>query len=266
MNAATPFEPLPAAEGGPSHVIRAGRTVRRPSRPWTGTVHALLRHLEDVGYAGSPRVVGSGVDAEGYEVLTYVEGTVAHHQPWSDEGIWQVGRLLRDLHAATASFRPPQDAQWQPWWMHSTAPGAVVGHADAGPWHLVRREGSPVALLDWTLAGPVDPLDEVVSAGWWNAQLHDDDIAERHGLPDAASRARQLRLFLDGYGVPAAAREGFVTRMIEIAVRDCADEAVRARITPDTGDPTALWSLAWRARSAGWTVRHRRLLERAVQE
>ncbi len=264
MNAATPFEPLPAAEGGPSSVIRAGRTVRRPSRPWTGTVHALLRHLEDVGYTGSPRVVGSGVDAEGNEVLTYVDGTVAHHQPWSDEGIWQVGRLLRDLHAATASFRPPQDAAWQPWWMHSTAPGAVIGHADAGPWHLVRREGTPVALLDWTLAGPVDPLDEVVSAGWWNAQLHDDDIAERRQLPDATVRARQLGVFLDGYELSRRGRQGLVDRMIGFTVRDCAAEARAAGVTPDSTDPAPLWSLAWRARAGDWMLRHRRLLERAV--
>jgi aminoglycoside phosphotransferase (APT) family kinase protein len=208
--------------------------------------------------------VGSGVDDAGNEVLTYVEGTVASDRVWSDDAIWEVGRMLRDLHAATASFRPPQDAAWQPWWMHDGGAGRVIGHCDAGPWHVVVREGRPIALIDWTLAGPVDPLDEVVAAGWWNAQLHDDDVAERRHLPGATVRARQLGLFLDGYELSHRGRQGLVDRMIGLAVRDCAAEARMARVTPESTDPTPLWSLAWRARAADWMIRHRRLLERAV--
>ncbi|MEQ4302203.1 aminoglycoside phosphotransferase family protein [Plantactinospora sp. B6F1] len=264
MDSATSFEPLTAAEGGPSQVIRTGQIVRRAAKPWTGTVHALLHHLEEVGFPGSPWVVGTGIDGNGNEMLTYVEGDIMHPHAWTDEGIWQVGRLLRDLHDATASFRPPPGARWQPWWMHREGPDTVIGHCDAGPWHVVARAGRPVAFIDWTLAGPVDRLDEVVGTAWWNAQLHDDDIAERHHLPDSAGRARQLRLFLDGYELPAADRAGLVGRMIEFAIRDCAAEAARARITPESTDPTPLWALAWRARAAGWMIRHRTLLDRAV--
>jgi len=265
VDSASSFEPLTAAEGGPSHVIRSGRTVRRPARPWTGTVHALLRHLEQAGFTGCPRVVGDGLDAGGNEVLTWIEGSIVHPYAWSEEGVWQVGRLLRDLHAATAGFRPPPDAQWQPWWMHRTGPGSVIGHCDAGPWHTIARDGRPVAFIDWTLAGPVDRLDEVVATAWWNAQLHDDDVAERNDLPDAATRARHLRLFLDGYELPPADREGLLSRMIEFAIRDCAAEAASAGITPDSTDPQPLWALAWRARAADWMIRHRTLLDHAIQ-
>ncbi|MEU7905089.1 aminoglycoside phosphotransferase family protein [Actinoplanes sp. NPDC049118] len=264
MVSASSFEPLAAAEGGPSHVIRSGETIRRPAQPFTGTVHALLRHLEDVGFAGAPRVVGDGIDVAGNEVLTYVDGSIVHPHAWTDEGVAQVGRLLRDLHTATAGFRPPPDAVWQHWWMHRQGLDSVIGHCDAGPWHTVARDGAPVAFIDWTLAGPVDRLDEVVATGWWHAQLHDDDVAERNDLPDAATRAGQLRLFLDGYELPRADRPGLVGRMIEFAIRDCAAEAVRAGITPDSADPAPLWALAWRARSAAWMIRHRTLLERAV--
>ncbi|GAA1286822.1 hypothetical protein Psi02_53360 [Planotetraspora silvatica] len=87
-------------------------------------------------------------------------------------------------------------------------------------WHTVVRDGLPVALIDWTLAGPVDRLDEVVACAWWHAQLHGDTVAERNDLPDGATRAGQLRLFLDGYELPAADRDGLVDRMIEFAIRD----------------------------------------------
>ncbi|MFC7530809.1 aminoglycoside phosphotransferase family protein [Actinoplanes sp. GCM10030250] len=263
MVSASSFEPLTAAEGGPSHVFRSGGTIKRSARPWTGTIHALLRHLEEAGFAGAPRVAGDGFDADGNEVLTYVEGSIVHPHAWADENVGQVGTLLRDLHTATSGFRPP-DAVWQPWWMHHQGPDSVIGHCDAGPWHTVARDGVPVAFIDWTLAGPVDRLDEVAATAWWHAQLHDDDIAERHGLPGAATRARQLRLFLDGYGLSRADREGLVSRMIEFAIRDCAAEADRAGITPDSTDPAPLWSLTWRARAARWMIHHRTMLERAV--
>lgn len=266
MASASSFEQLKAADGTRSQVSRSGQTVRRRAEAWTGTIHALLRHLEDVGFTGAPRVVGDGIDAAGNEVLTYIEGETVHPHAWSDDGVWQVGRLLRDLHTATASFAPPAAAKWQPWWMHQPGPGSVIAHCDLGPWNIIVRDGLPVAFIDWEFAGPANVLDEVVATAWWNAQLHDDDIAERQNLPDAATRAHHLRLFLDGYELPTVSRDGLVTRMIEFAIRDCAAEATRARITPTSTDPAPLWSLAWRARAADWMIRHRRLLERAIQK
>ena len=53
-------------------VVRVGDTVRRPVGEWTPAVHALLHHLEDVGFSAAPRVLG--IDAQGREVLTYCEG------------------------------------------------------------------------------------------------------------------------------------------------------------------------------------------------
>jgi hypothetical protein len=74
-----------------------------------------------------------------------------------------------------------------------------------------------------------------------------------------------LALFLDGYELPRADRRGLVDRLIEVAVRDCAAEAIQAGITPESTDPAPLWALAWRARAASWMIRHRPLLERAIQ-
>jgi len=102
----------------------------------------------------------------------------------------------------------------------------------------------PVAFIDWDTAGPISRLDEVAASAWWNAQLHDDDIAERQALPPAGARAAQLRYFLDGYRLPAAERHGLVTRMIEYAIR--------AQVTPDSTDLAPLWAIAWRGRSAAW--------------
>ncbi len=155
------------------------------------------------------------------------------------EGIWAVGRLLRALHDATESFRPPPGAIWKAWFFHSTAAEAIIGHGDTVPWNIVARDGLPVAFIDWEYAGPIDREDELAATGWLNAQLHDDDIAERNNLPSASTRAAQLRRFLDGYELPAAQRAGFVTHMIEYAIRDCAKEAI-APITSLPADPAPI--------------------------
>lgn len=244
----------------PGPVVINGDVVRRPAGPWTPTVHALLAHLERAGFAGSPRAVSAG----GEDVVSYIPGGSVHPHAWSDEGVFQVGCLLRGLHDATAGFVPPAGATWFPWPFASDAPDAIISHRDTGPWNIVARDGLPVAFIDWVTAGPADPLEEVAVTAWLNAQLHDDDIAERQGLPSARARAAQLRCFADGYRLAAGDRRGLVTAMIEYAIRDSAAEAVQAGVTPEAGDRDALWAIAWRARSAAWMVRHRPLLENAL--
>jgi hypothetical protein len=232
---------------------------------------ALLKHLEAVGFEGAPRPVGDGFDADGREAITYIPGTTPHPRAWDDHAIGALGTLLRRLHDATESFQPPADASWQPSFTR-LLPGShpVIGHGDPGPWNVVAQGGIPVAFIDWEFAGPVDALWELAETAWLNAQLHDDDIAERVGLPPAARRSQQVRLLLDAYGLPAAERVGFVDRMIEFAVHSARSEAVRHGVTPDTAtavDPSGypvLWAITWRSRSASWMLRHRQILERAL--
>ena len=250
-------------------VYRSGQVVVRETGPWAATVHSLLRHLEGVGFAGAPRVVGSGFDAQGRETLTYIEGEFTQPGPWSLEGAAAVGGMLRELHRATASYRPPAGAIWAPWFGRPLGgPKRVTGHCDVAPWNIVARNGLPVALIDREFAGPVDPLVELAQACWLNAKLHDDIVAEREGLPPLADRARQLQAMVDAYGLSASQRRGFVDRIIEFVVHDTAWQADDAGVvyktaSPDT-DPQLVWALTWRARAAAWLPRHRSTLQNAL--
>ena len=251
--------------GGRTPVFRKGNTVFRETGPWAPTVHALLRHLERVGYAGAPRVVGSGFDARGRETLTYIEGEFVHPGPWPEEAMPHLGRLLRNLHQATESFLVPDNAVWRPWYGRRLGgPDRVIGHCDMGPWNIVARNRFPVALIDWEVAGPVDPIFDLAQTCWLNAQLHDDDVAERQGLPSADVRARYVRTILDGYELSRSQRVGFVDRIIEFAVHDAAEQVIETNVTPETQDPTPLWAITWRTRGAAWMLRHRAMLQRSL--
>jgi Phosphotransferase enzyme family len=252
--------------GSRTTVHRQGPIVVRDTGPWTPSVHSLLRHLEQVGFPAAPRLVGSGIDPSGRETLTYIDGEFTQPGPWSLDGAAAVGQLLRQLHEATASYRPPPGAVWFPWHARDLGgPARVVGHCDVAPWNIVARHGLPVALIDWEFAGPVDPVVELAQACWLNAKLHDDVVAEREGLPPLADRARQLRAMVDSYGLSSGQRRGFVDRIIEFVVSETAWEADDAGVTPEmTGHPQALWAMAWRARAAAWLQRHRRTLQNAL--
>lgn len=255
---------------GSTGVQRRGDIVLRPAAPWTPTVHSLLRHLEEVGFAGAPRVVGSGFTPDGRETLSYIEGEFTHPGPWSMEGAAGVGRLLRELHEATASYRPPPDAVWPPWFGRRLGgPDRVIGHCDVASWNIVARDCLPVALIDWETAGPVDPMVELAQACWLNGKLFDDVVAEREGLPSLEVRARQLRAIVDAYGLAAEQRRRLVDLIIGYAIHDTAETADEFDVTPDMVDPTPdgfplIWGLTWRARAAAWVYRNRDTLERAL--
>jgi hypothetical protein len=193
-------EPLAGGRTTPG-VVRIGNAVHRPVRRWTTTVHAVLRHLEQVGFTQAPRVLG--FDDQGREVLTWLEGeTVAGARPWpewtsSDEALTQVGSWLRRLHDATADFVPPEDAVWfagQRW-----RPGLVIGHHDAAQYNAVWR-GRLVGFVDWDVAGPsTREFDLAYSALMWVPLLAPGSAWPVASRP-VEERHRRLHLLLDAYG------------------------------------------------------------------
>jgi phosphotransferase family enzyme len=240
--------------------------VLKSAGPWASGVIALLRHLEDAGFEGAPRVVGDGYAPDGRLAVTYVPGSSPHPRAWpSEEAAAHIGVLLRQLHTATRSFTPPPGTRWQ----GGQTGGAVIGHRDLGPWNIV-GDGVPRAFIDWECAGPIDPLRELAQATWLNAQLHDDDIAALHDLPDAPARARHAGAIVEAYGMNRTDRSDFVDLLLDVALESARGEAVRHRVTLESTQAVAadgypiMWAITWRARSAAWMFRNRRLLNAAV--
>jgi len=194
--------------GRSAGAIRRGDVVIRPGGPWTPAVHAVLRHLEDAGFAGAPRVVGDNRSADGgqgRDVVTYVPGrTVGVQLPWpqwvhTDAALDQVGAWLRKLHGATASFVPPEGSVWfggQGW-----QPGLIIGHHDAGPYNAVWTDSDGlVGFVDWDTAGPSSrELDLAFTALTW-VPLQPRHIAEPQGFTAWGDRRRRFHRLLDAYG------------------------------------------------------------------
>jgi hypothetical protein len=193
-------QPLPGGNAGGA--VLADGTVRRPTGPWTPSVHALLRHLEARGFArGAPRVLG--MDEQNREVLTYLPGeTVGRSRPWppwvhSDQALVEVGHWLRGYHDAVADFVPPRQARWRtslrPW-----RPGDIIGHNDAAPYNAVWRPLAPdpgtsargndgpgerlVGFVDWDFAAPCPPICDLAFVVFSWVPLHARDVVAAEGF------------------------------------------------------------------------------------
>jgi hypothetical protein len=265
--------------GGSSEVRLVDGVVYRLSRPWTPTVHTVLRFLEEQGFSGSPRVEGSGLSPDGFETLTYIEGDDLPSTGLSEEGAFAVGTLLRSAHDTLRNFTPLGDEVWMPCWVRSL-PGDdwILGHCDVAPWNLVCRDAVPIALVDWDSCGPVALVWELAHAIWLNCQLFDED-AESRELPSVRDRLILARLICDGYGVSFEMRKKLPDALIEVAVRTAAQEAVDSGVTevgyfpvkqgllgggePFSGHELA-WAMTWRIRSARWLLDNRSALAEAI--
>lgn len=257
--------------GATTEVTRVGNVVYRSAKPQSKTVLNLLRFLNSVGFSGSPRPIGDGFAPDGREMLEYIEGESPQPFAWSNEATYEIGELLRKLHTVASEWTPPADAYWRPWFMREMiGQRPVIGHGDLAPWNILAKDGRPVAFIDWDNAGPLDPVWELAHVAWQNAQLYDEDIAEMNDLPDAAQRALQARLILDGYGLDYSDRVGFVDRMIHLAVWSAREEAIDFNVVPDTTSPSpsgypVLWAVTWRTRSAAWMLDKRPMLQKIIE-
>ena len=203
---------LPEGLGGVP-AWRSGRGVHRPTGPWSPTVHALLRYLEEVGFEGAPRV--SGAEGSGREVLTFVDGDVlaagpgwrpGDPTPWppwarTEECLVATGQLLRRFHEAVAGFAPPEGAVWRRYDTPVLASGEVVCHGDIGPHNTVYRAGLPVAFIDWDTIRPNDPLIEFGTAAWKYVPLGTDAYFEASDFRTRPALTGRLALFAREYGV-----------------------------------------------------------------
>ena len=192
-------------------VARVGDTVRRPCRPTSPATHALLEHLERVGFDGAPRFLGT--DERGREVLSYIAGEAAiePYPDWAmtDEALVSVAELLRRYHDAVASF----DATGHTWaWaLPARFRGTLVSHNDPNLDNVIFCGGRAVALIDFDLAGPGSvEWDVACAARLWAPLRAERDAPE----PVRGSALERLRTFADAYGVPQRHRDRVVDAVI----------------------------------------------------
>jgi hypothetical protein len=205
--------------------VRIGETVRRPTGPWTPSVHALLAHLAP-RVDRIPRVLG--IDDRSREVLTYLPGRVidVEAEQLTVTQIASLVRWTREFHHAVADFRHPG-----PWRYLPVADWALIGHYDIAPYNACFRADDLVGVFDWDLAGPTTARLELAFIAWscaplWRAlapQLAAERlsvIAQAYGGYPAReillAVPRRIQLMLDWIPATAAAGDQGVANLLAL--------------------------------------------------
>lgn len=193
-------------------VVRIGDTVRRPHQESSERVAAYLRHLEAVGFVGAPRYLG--VDAQGRDVLTYLEGDVPGSpvEPWAaaDDVLPGVASLVRRLHDASDGYvAPPRaDPAGRPQPLLPSDEPRLVAQRDVTPQNTVFRGGLAWGLVDFDLCGwTTRSVDLANTAMHWVPLC---DPVDREPVYADVDIAHRLRLMLDAYGRDAVTAERFL--------------------------------------------------------
>ncbi|WP_020578791.1 aminoglycoside phosphotransferase family protein [Actinopolymorpha alba] len=242
-------------------VWRVGDTVRRPTGPWTPAVHALLRHLESVGFPYSPRVLG--IDDLGREVLTYIDGAPGL-RPWppvlrTDDGLRAIGRMLRELAEAVQSFTPPPGAVWRTTVAGPPLPGGSIRHGDLGMWNTIWDAERLVGLIDWDFAEPAPPLWDLAQAAWYAVPFFRGEAGWRAcGFAEEPDLRHRFTILCDAYGAdPAAVLDALSA--LQSAERQRVATLGAAGIAPFT-DFLARGDLDELDTEAAWLAAHRQSL------
>ncbi|MEY8745169.1 phosphotransferase [Bacillales bacterium AN1005] len=196
------------AGGNVNEVIKIGGTVRRNSQ--NAYVNALLVHLEKVGLPTVPRYLG--VDEQGREIFSYLEGVVPGNQypeiervMWSDEVLMQQAKLLRSYHDATVGFTTSLKSQND---YPDPSQHEVVCHNDAAPYNMVFQDKLPVGIIDFDMAGKGLRIWDIVYTLYTSVPLTgfspgeaDHIVLPYNPTEHALMRKRRIMLFFDTYGI-----------------------------------------------------------------
>ena len=192
-----------ALAGRVTEFVRVGNTVHRPASANTESMRQLLMHLEQSGFGGAPRVVGSGPD--GGVVLTWIEGWVpADSEAWKldlDALCESVGELLRAYHGCAQGFTPDAGYEEGP---QSVAEGQIVCHGDVAPRNTVFRDGRAVAFIDWDGIWVSEPIWDLAHAVWQFGPVCADGDPLVRGWPAPPNRSERIAALVGGYRLEAS--------------------------------------------------------------
>jgi hypothetical protein len=186
-----------ALTGGTIVVVRIGATVRKPVRPWSPAMRALLHQLRAAGVNGVQ--AWHGVDEKNRDIFDYLLGEAGNYplsaQMRSDNALVSAARLLRSIHDASVPLVDEPDLPWQ---SPPIEPVEVICHGDFGTYNCVFEADEAVGVIDFDEAYPGPRRGDLASGLYRFAPL--TDPANNNGFGDALEQARRARLFLDAYG------------------------------------------------------------------
>jgi aminoglycoside phosphotransferase (APT) family kinase protein len=172
-----------------------------------------------------------GIDPQGREILTFIEGEVPPDLDfWSMEQLAAAGHLIRRFHEATTG---------------SPLAGAeeVVCHHDLSPCNTVFVGGLPRAFIDFDAAAPGPRWSDLAYAAWLWLDLGNEEI-------DGRTQGQRLRTLCAAYGY--SSQGSFAGLILERQRRQIAQIQAEALFSAEQLPKV----IGWIERCMGWVAIH----------
>jgi len=171
-------EEIKLSGGQNNDVVRIRDTVQRSVCENSNYVHQVLTFLEEQGYEHSPRYLG--IDENGREILSYVDGEIGRAIEWTDQQLSEVMKMLRAFHDKTTGSELCKDKE-------------VICHRDIAPWNTVLKNDFPIGFIDFDDVEPGRRVEDIGYALWTFLELGNQDI-------DIQTQTKRIKMMCDAYG------------------------------------------------------------------
>ena len=125
-------------EGGRNDIYKLDQCVYRPAEIWTEYGHHFLKYLHSNGFDKVPYPMG--IDQEGIERLTFVEGIVYYgmlpEEVKSDEALISFCTLMKQFHDIGEKYVETLTGQ-EVWMLPARMPIETMCHGDFAPYNTV---------------------------------------------------------------------------------------------------------------------------------
>ncbi|MEK4373223.1 MULTISPECIES: phosphotransferase [unclassified Bacillus (in: firmicutes)] len=191
--------------GNVSNVYRSGDTVRREVKSDNINIRKLLKHLEKKNFSYAPKFLG--VDEQGREVLSFIDG-VAGHDPLKEymcthDVLKEIASMLRLYHDAVQDFSISDD-----WERMDNTPNniEVVCHNDFAMYNIIFKDKKPVGIIDFDVAAPGPRLWDIAYTLYTCVPLsrffrtETGEVVNYLSLDHADQIKHRVKLFFESYG------------------------------------------------------------------
>lgn len=132
-------------------VVRIGDTVHRTRGQNYEFSHAILNHLQIHNFKYSPRSLG--IDAQGREILSFIEGEVPIGRELSLAQMIQCVKAMREFHDI-ASLSPLR------------LENETICHLDFVPWNVIFKNEDFASIIDFDDSRPGNRTDDLAYLIW----------------------------------------------------------------------------------------------------
>lgn len=201
-------------DGGRDTIYRQDNYIFRPAAGWSSHVHDFLKYLHSKGFDKVPYPYG--IDNEGIEKLSYVEGTVYNDllpdEVKSDETLISFCNLIKQFHDLGETYVKTLTGQEQ-WMLPVRTPVETMCHGDLAPYNITIEGKKAIGIIDFDTLHPGPRLWDISYALYRWIPLMSPDNIENFGSDE--DKKRRMKLFLQTYGLTDISYSEIINQVIK---------------------------------------------------